>query len=85
VASKPRNLPRHIASVARTALADTRAVAIVGPRQAGKSTLVHAGRHPRSSLASQRKDTNESRRAPSKLARVGAQQGHKMDRAISSA
>jgi len=35
-------LGRHIATEARAALTDTRVVAIIGPRQAGKSTLVHA-------------------------------------------
>lgn len=42
MASRTGTLPRHIAATVATALADTRAVAIVGPRQAGKSTLVRA-------------------------------------------
>ena len=40
--SQTGTVARHTAAVATTALADTRAVAIVGPRQAGKSTLVRA-------------------------------------------
>lgn len=35
-----RYVPRHAESLAREALGDTRIVAIVGPRQAGKTTLV---------------------------------------------
>lgn len=33
-------VPRHVEAQVRTALADTRVVAIVGPRQSGKTTLV---------------------------------------------
>jgi len=36
-----RILERHLASAAVAALADTRVVALIGARQAGKSTLVH--------------------------------------------
>lgn len=42
MASGPRTLARHAAATVATALADTRAVALVGPRQAGKSTLVRS-------------------------------------------
>jgi predicted AAA+ superfamily ATPase len=40
--SRPRTLTRHAAASVATALADTRAVALAGPRQAGKSTLVRS-------------------------------------------
>ncbi len=37
-----RPLTRHVATVVEAAVADTRAVAIIGPRQAGKSTLARS-------------------------------------------
>lgn len=57
-----RPIARHVATIVETAIADTRAVAIIGPRQAGKSTLVQSVAGKRKSAVYVTLDNEETRR-----------------------